>query len=63
MVAIGETVGMAEWIIDDTCLVHFEKWGRTDGRTEDMCENNDPYQPWLWVGRVDQMKNAKRSFS
>ena len=22
MVAIGETVGLAEWIIDDTCLVN-----------------------------------------
>ena len=20
-----------------------------------MCENNDPYRPWLWVGRVDQL--------
>ena len=25
-----------------------------DERTENMCENNDPYQPWLSVGRVDQ---------
>ena len=25
-----------------------------DGRT-DMCENNNPYRPWLWVGRVDQL--------
>ena len=38
MFAIGETVGLAEWIIDewiidDTCLVlpDFEKCGRTDG--------------------------------
>ena len=23
MFAIGETVGLAEWIIDDTCLVYF----------------------------------------
>ena len=22
---------------------------------DDMCENNDPYRPWLWVGRVDQL--------
>ena len=27
---------------------------RTDGRTDNMCENNDPYWPWLWVDRVDQ---------
>ena len=26
----------------------------TDGRTDDMCKNNDPYRPRLWVGRVDQ---------
>ena len=25
-----------------------------DGRTDNMCENNDPYWPWLWVGLVDQ---------
>ena len=31
-------------------LQDFEKRGRTDN----MCESNDPYQPWLWVGRVDQ---------
>ena len=27
---------------------------QTYGRTNNMCENNDPYRPWLWVGRVDQ---------
>ena len=27
---------------------------RRDVRTDNMCENNDPYRPWLWVGRVDQ---------
>ena len=32
------------------CFSRFEKWGRTDN----MCEYNDPYRPWLWVGRVDQ---------
>ena len=25
--------------------------GRTDGN---LCENNDHYQPGLWIGRVDQ---------
>ena len=24
-------------------------------RTDNMCENNDPYRPSLWVGRVDQL--------
>ena len=34
----------------------FETWGRTDGRTNDMCENCDYYRrPWPWVGRVDQL--------
>ena len=36
-------------------LFCFEKWQRTDGRTEDMCKNNDHYRPWLWVGLVDQL--------
>ena len=31
-------------------LLDLEKWGRTDN----MCDNNDHYRPWLWVGRVDQ---------
>ena len=25
-----------------------------DGRTDNMRENNYPYRPGLWVGRVDQ---------
>ena len=33
------------------CSSRFEKWGRTDN----MCENNDPYRQGLWVGRVDQL--------
>ena len=33
-----------------------EKWGRTDGRTDDMRKNNDHYRPWLWVGLVDQLQ-------
>ena len=41
-------------------LFCFEKWGRTYVRTyvrkDDMCENNDHFRPWLWVGRVDQKK-------
>ena len=24
-------------------------------RMDNMCENNDNYRPWLWVGRVDQL--------
>ena len=35
------------------CFSRFEMWGRTDN----MCENNDPYRPWFWVGRVDQFAN------
>ena len=26
MVATGETLGLAEWIIDDTCLVFSKVW-------------------------------------
>ena len=40
------------------CLSRLEKWGHTYGRTDNMCENNDPYRPWLWVGRVDQFYDA-----
>ena len=35
------------------CFARFWKVG-TDGRTDDICKNNDPYRPWLWVGREDQ---------
>ena len=28
--------------------------GRTDEQTDNMCKNNDHYQPGLWVGWVDQ---------
>ena len=38
-------------------LLCFEKWGRTDGRTDKTCENGDHYQPGLWVGLVDQNWN------
>ena len=30
MFATGETVGLAEWIIDDTCLVHFSYFSPID---------------------------------
>ena len=33
-------------------LRYFEKWRQTYGQK--TCENNDHYQPELWVGRVDQ---------
>ena len=42
-------------------LFCFKKWG-TDGRTEDVCKNNDHYRPRLWVGRVDQ-KQQKTMFA
>ena len=38
-------------------LQDFEKWGWTDGRTDNMCENNYPYRPWLWIGWVDQYEH------
>ena len=59
MFATGVTMGLAEWIIDDTCLVtricfaclDFEKSRRIDN----MCENNYHNRPWVWVGREDQL--------
>ena len=41
--------------LNSLCFARFWKVGM-DGWTEDMCENNDPYRPWLWVGRVDQIE-------
>ena len=41
------------------CFARFWKVG-TDGRTDNMCKNNDPYRPWLWVGRVDQFTRHSR---
>ena len=35
-------------------LLGFDRSRRTDVRTYDMWKNSYPYQPWLWVGRVDQ---------
>ena len=35
--------------------------GRTDERTDNICENNDYYRPWLWVRRVDQLHDKKLS--
>ena len=35
-------------------FVFFARFWRTDGRTDDMWKNNDPYRPWPWVGQVDQ---------
>ena len=32
---------------------------RTYRRKDNMCENNYPYRPWLWVGRVDQYSHQK----
>ena len=46
---LGQTHNLA---IGDHCfhfvcfvLLDFEKWRRTYGRTDTMCENNDPYRP------------------
>ena len=35
-------------------FVLFWKAG-ADGRTDDMCKNNDHNRPWLWLGLVDQL--------
>ena len=35
------------------CFARFRKVG-TDVRTDNMCESNDQYLSWLWVGLVDQ---------
>ena len=34
-----------------------------DVRTDNMCENNDPYRPCLWVGRVDQFPRPNSVFT
>ena len=36
--------------------------GRTDGRTDNTCENSDHYRPWLWVDQndVDNYKGNKK---
>ena len=42
------------------CFVFLDlKSGDGRGRTDNMCENNDLYRPWLWVGRVDQKGTFK----
>ena len=41
-------------------LFCFERFWKVDGRTDNTCENNDHYWPWLWVGRVDQFFYKKR---
>ena len=35
------------------CFARIWKVGM-EVRTDNMCENNDHYRPWLWVGLVDQ---------
>ena len=49
------TVSPVANIVFAFVLLGYEKWRRMDGRTDDMCKNYDPYRPWLWVGRVDQL--------
>ena len=41
------TVSPVANIVFDRNLFCFEKWGRTDGRTDDMCSNNDHYRRWI----------------
>ena len=42
---------VAKIVFASFCFARF--WKVTDGRT-DICKNNYPYRPWMWVGRVDQ---------
>ena len=44
------------------CCFVFLDMKSGDGRTDNMWENNYPYQPWLWVGRVDQKAGNKLLF-
>ena len=41
---LGQTHSLAS---SEHCfvLLDFEKWGRTYGRTDDMCKNNYSYRP------------------
>ena len=58
---ISDPLGQTNNLVSSDHCFHLnsviEKWGRTD----DMCENSDPYQPWLWVGRVDQFCGSFRN--
>ena len=47
MFITGETVGLAEWIIDDACSVYFVSLILQSGDrwTADMCESSDHYRP------------------
>ena len=46
------TISLVENIV--FTLFCFARFWSGDVRTDVMCENNDPYRPWLWVDRVDQ---------
>ena len=45
-------------IIISCCFVLLD-FKSGDRWTDNMCENNDPYRTWLWVGRVDQLKGLE----
>ena len=57
------TISPVANIVFALTLFCFEKWGRTDGRTDDMCKNNDHYQQRLWVSLVDQKYACLIEFS
>ena len=36
-------------------VLYFDRlWNVGDGRTDDMCENNDTQRQWQWVVLLDQ---------
>ena len=52
MFATGETVGLAEWIIDDTCLVYYIFY-EIDNITPDVDDLNEDEQALLDLGSSD----------
>ena len=53
MLGTGETVGLAEWIIDDTCLVRILLLS-DDGGTR--------YERWLFMNNADRRMIRKVQF-
>ena len=53
--SVRPSVAISEYCFLLFCFLDLKSGdGRRDGRTDNMCKNNDLYRPWLWVGRVDQ---------
>ena len=51
VIATGEVVGLAEWIIDDTCLVLFFQLfpGAMVGRKTILDFRGRPLHPWIFL--------------